>query len=64
MEALLRIQEVKRRSGLCRTEIYHRMKVGQFPKNVPLSIRSVGWVESEIEKWVQDRIAQARLCEK
>ncbi len=59
MEALIKLQEVQRRSGLSKTEIYEKMKIGEFPDRVLISIRAVGWVESEIETWVQNKI-QAR----
>jgi len=54
---LLRLPEVRRRTGLSRSEIYRRMAAGTFPCSVPLAIRSVGWIEHEIAGWLQDRIA-------
>ena len=32
--------------------------VGQFPKRVRLGQGRVGWVEDEVEDWLQQRIAQ------
>ncbi len=60
MEALLKLPEVKRRSGLSKTDIYIMMNAGEFPHNVKISIRAVAWVESEIENWVQQKIAKSR----
>jgi prophage regulatory protein len=47
------------RVGLRRASIYQHMNAGSFPKSISLGIRAVGWVESEIDAWVQVRI-QAR----
>lgn len=60
MERLLKIAEVERLTSLNRSDIYKRIKNDEFPKNVKTSIRAVAWIESEIEKWIQERIAQSR----
>ena len=33
-------------------------KVGQFPKRVQLGPNRVGWVESEVLEWLEQRLAQ------
>ena len=33
-------------------------KAGQFPKRVPLGPNRVGWGESEVLDWLQERLAQ------
>ena len=53
---LLRLQEVKDRVGLSKSSIYERVRLGQFPKPVPLG-GVVGWVESEIEGWIAEKVA-------
>ena len=63
---LLRLREVQARVGFGRTGIYARIAAGTFPKSIPLSIKSdgrpsiVGWIESEIDSWIEARIAEAR----
>lgn len=54
----LRLQEVERRTGLTRPTIYRRAKDGTFPKPIRLGGNSSGWIESEIEAWLADRVAQ------
>lgn len=53
----LRRREVEKRTTLSRSQIYARMAKGTFPQAVPLGERAVGWVEAEIEAWMQARIA-------
>jgi len=33
------------------------MNDGVFPKSVSLGVRSVAWVESEVQDWILDKIA-------
>jgi prophage regulatory protein len=60
--SMLRLRQVKERTGLSRSGIYQRISEGTFPKQISLGARSVGWIESEIEGWIIDRISQSR-CE-
>ena len=55
-ERFLRLPEVMRRSGLPRASIYEQMAQGNFTKPVPLTLRTRGWIESEVEEWRQARI--------
>jgi len=56
---ILRLPEVITRVGLRRASIYQQMSQGAFPQSISLGIRAVGWLESEIDAWVANRI-QAR----
>jgi prophage regulatory protein len=58
--ALLRRKEVQTRTGLARSTIYQHIKAGTFPKPVPLVGRAVGWVESEVNEWIAERIKIGR----
>ena len=62
-ERFLRLADVIERTGLSRSSIYLSISQGKFPQNINLGSRSVGWLESEIDTWIQDRINQ-RLMEK
>lgn len=60
---ILRLPTVKARTGLSRSTIYLRMAQGAFPKPIPLGGRAVGWVEEEIDGWLQQQIAATRDCQ-
>ena len=49
----LRLKEVRHKTGLGRSTIYRWMDEGSFPKSVRLGARSVAWIESEIDDWLQ-----------
>jgi prophage regulatory protein len=55
---IMRLNEVKAVTGLQRSSIYKYMAIGTFPKAVPLSDKAVGWVSTEIDDWIKDRIAE------
>lgn len=55
-ETFLRLSDVIKRTGLSRSTIYLSISKGMFPKNISLGARSVGWLESEINAWMQSRI--------
>lgn len=61
-ERFLRLSEVMARTGLSRSAIYLNISEGNFPQNVNLSVRSVAWLESEIDAWIQTRINQRSLA--
>lgn len=55
---ILKLKEVVQKTSLCRATVYQMMAAGTFPKSISLGPRSVGWIESEVEQWLQDRIDQ------
>ncbi|PMN12904.1 AlpA family transcriptional regulator [Vibrio lentus] len=57
---IIRLPEVKQRTGLSRSTIYLRMSKGEFPLNISLGERAVGWVELDVDIWLQDRIEASR----
>lgn len=54
---ILRRDKVEARTGLSRSSIYAGIAAGTFPAPVPLGEKSVGWVESEIQSWLESRVA-------
>ena len=57
---ILRLPAVKACTGLSRSTIYLRVAEGRFPKPVSLGGRAVGWLENEIQEWLQRRIDASR----
>ena len=54
---IIRLPEVKDKTGLSRSTIYLRMSQDRFPKSISLGERAFGWIEADIEQWLDDRIA-------
>lgn len=57
---ILRLPEVKARTGLSRSSIYLRMANNEFPRPVSLGGRAVGWVEADVESWLVEKIESSR----
>ncbi len=57
-ERFLRLSDVMARTGLSRSSIYLKISKNEFPNNINLGLRSVAWLESEIDTWIQTRIEQ------
>jgi prophage regulatory protein len=55
-----RLPEVKKLIKLSRSTIYSYVAAGKFPKPIRLGGRAVGWIESEIQEWLRQRIEASR----
>lgn len=55
-----RLSDVKSMVGLSRSTIYALMAAGKFPQNISLNQRAVGWLESDIQAWIDSRIAASK----
>ena len=57
-ERFLRIDAVIELTGLARSTIYDKTRLNQFPQPVDLGGNKKAWLESEVNKWMQERIEQ------
>lgn len=60
---ILRWPELKNTVGYSRTNIYYLMKKGVFPQSIKLGGRAIGWLESEVNEWINDRVVRSRKGE-
>ena len=59
---IIRLKDVIALTGLSRSTIYLRMVQGKFPK-INLGSRAVGWISSDVNEWIEERIRESRLVE-
>ena len=59
-EKFLRLTEVQRRVPYSRSTIYLKVSRGEFPQPLNLGARAVGWLESDIEQSIAQRIDKSR----
>lgn len=58
---ILRLPAVRTRTGLSRSTIYLRISEGSFPKPISLGGgRAVGWIEAEVDDWLNRQIEASR----
>lgn len=53
---ILRLPAVKKKTGQSRSTIYEKVQRGEFPAPVKIGERAVGWVEAEVDSWVETLI--------
>jgi prophage regulatory protein len=59
--SVLRLPAVKARVGLGKSSIYAAMKKGAFPSPIKLlGERAIGWIESDIDAFLAERINATR----
>jgi len=59
-QTLIRFPEVQKRTGYSKAWIYRLISQERFPKPVKIGSRSIAFVESEIDEWINQRIAESR----
>ncbi|WP_025123883.1 MULTISPECIES: AlpA family transcriptional regulator [unclassified Serratia (in: enterobacteria)] len=59
-QSFIRLPDVQRRTGYSKAWIYRLMSQGKFPTSVKIGSRTIAFVESEIDEWVNQRIAESR----
>ena len=63
MNSLNKLPQVLAKTGLSKSHLYALAQKGEFPKPIKLSERSSAWVESEVNDWIDARIAARDLEE-
>jgi prophage regulatory protein len=53
---VIRLAQVMASTGLGRSTIYKYIAMEKFPTPLKLSERCVGWLESEVQLWIQSRL--------
>lgn len=53
---VIRLSQVMASTGLGRSTIYKYIAMEKFPAPFKLSERCVGWLESEVQQWIQSRL--------
>lgn len=61
---ILRIKQLSTIIGLARSTIYDRLNPNSprhdpsFPKPIRLGMTSVGWLQSEVDQWIQSKVSE------
>lgn len=55
-ERLIRLPQVEAMTGLKRASIYAAAQKGSFPKPLKITARASAWRESEVVRWIGDRL--------
>ena len=58
---IIRRKEVQLKTGLACSSIYALMNNKEFPLPVKITKRSVGWIEREIDEWIELKAKSKRF---
>lgn len=59
-EDILTQKEVAKKLRTSRTGLHNMVKAGEFVPPIRIGIRRVGWLVSDVDKWLDKRIAERR----
>ncbi len=54
---ILRLPAVKDRTGCSTSTIDRKERAGEFPRRIKIGANSVGWLEEEIDRHIEELIA-------
>jgi prophage regulatory protein len=58
-ERLIRLPQVEHLTGLKRAHIYGLARRGEFPKPVKIGARASAWRQTQVTRWIEERIRRA-----
>jgi prophage regulatory protein len=58
--AFWRIDKVLEETGLSKSTVYDLMKKGEFPAAIQLSAKAIGWSDTDVRTWQEDRVKASR----
>jgi prophage regulatory protein len=61
--SIWRLPEVLRQTDLSRSTIYEMISRGDFPRQIKLSRRAVGWAADEVIEWINEKATGRRLVD-
>ena len=56
---LVNAKEIAIRTGKSIPWIYHEEKAGRFPKRIRIGVRGVAWEGTDVQHWIESRIASS-----
>lgn len=55
---IIRLPAVMKMTGLARSTVYKYIAEQRFPKQIKLGARAAGWLLTEVEEWIEARVAE------
>lgn len=57
---LIKLKEVIKLTSLSRSSIYDKIQKNKFPPQITLGGKSVAWLETEVDNWISEQVANSR----
>lgn len=55
-DRLMRLPEVLRLTGMCRSALYDQMSRGEFPRSIKIGPRAASWSARAVRNWISQRV--------
>ncbi|WP_319550376.1 AlpA family phage regulatory protein [Desulfogranum marinum] len=55
VDQIYRRKEVLKMIGISNSTLYEWISAGDFPKSIKMGKRSVGWLESDLNNWIESK---------
>jgi prophage regulatory protein len=59
---ILKAKEVAERVSISTSQVYRLARDGRFPKPVKITENRSGWLETEVDQWIDECIRRSRLA--
>lgn len=57
---ILSIKDVTSQLGISKSGLYNLVRNGYLPKGIALGARKVGWLQSDIDEFIQKQLTKSR----
>jgi prophage regulatory protein len=57
---ILRLPKAIEKTGLSRSTIYNLINAGQFVPKIQISVRAIGFLNSDVELWIAGRVEASK----
>ena len=61
-QTIRRRPHVEAQTGLPKSSLYALIAKGDFPKPIKIGARAVGWLDADVNDWIEKQVAASR-CE-
>jgi prophage regulatory protein len=58
---ILKAREVAERVSISTSQVYRLARDGRFPQPVKITENRSGWLETEVDQWIDECIRRSRL---
>ena len=58
---ILKAKEVAERVSISTSQVYRLARDGRFPEPVKITEKRSGWLETEVDQWIDECIRRSRL---
>lgn len=59
MYTVIRLKKVMEKTGLAKSTIYKKIREREFPTQISLGGKAVGWLKRDVDAWIEQKIMKS-----